>query len=42
MPHNVFGVGHRGGLVKPLSESFSDKSSQTGVMSACSGMNLVE
>jgi hypothetical protein len=33
-PHDIFGVCYRCGPVKPLSESFPDKSSWTGVMSA--------
>jgi hypothetical protein len=40
--HDILGVRHCCGPVKSLSESFSDKSSQTGVMSTCCSMHLVK
>jgi hypothetical protein len=41
-PHNVLGVRHCRGSVEILSESFSDKSPQTGVMSACAGVDFTK
>jgi hypothetical protein len=40
--YDVLGVCHHCRLVKPLSESLSDKSSRTDVISACAGMDLTK
>jgi hypothetical protein len=40
--HNVLRVSDRRGLVETLSESFSDKSSRSGMVTTCAGMYLLQ